>query len=119
MRGKFFWIIIIVAVAAGFYYKDKLKPKTETVPTKQEQVKPGNNNDDDNSNRQEPENTFEGTLKVSNDKKRGNIMLELADSDRVIYMSTSRDFSAFYGKEVVVSIDGDLNGFKLLDIKAK
>jgi len=35
----------------------------------------------------------------------------------VIYMTTSRDFSNLYEKEVVVTIDGDLTGFTLVDIK--
>lgn len=61
-------------------------------------------------------NQLTGLLRVSNDPARGNLMLELSDSDHIIYMTSSRDFSDFYGEEVVVTIAGDLNVFTLIDI---
>jgi hypothetical protein len=68
---------------------------------------------------QEVPNALEGELKVSNDKKRGNLMLLLANSDRIIYLNTSRDFGSLIGKQVIVSIEGSLDDFALQDIKVK
>jgi hypothetical protein len=64
-------------------------------------------------------NALEGELQVSNDTKRGNLMLLLKDSDKVIYLNTSRDFSSLTGKQVIVTIDGSQDDFRLVDIKAK
>jgi hypothetical protein len=44
-------------------------------------------------------------------------MLLLSDSDRIIYLYTSRDYSALLGKNVMVTIDGSLDDFRLVDIK--
>jgi hypothetical protein len=45
--------------------------------------------------------------------------LLLKDSDKVIYLNTSRDFSSLTGKQVIVTIDGSQDDFRLVDIKAK
>lgn len=118
MKKKLFWFVAIILVLTGaYFYKSRLKPASEENNGKQEQKSSDQQNK--NSNAQTTGNTLEGVLKASNDRGRGNLMLELSDSDRVIYMTSSRDFSSLYGKEAVVSIDGDLKGFKLIDIKAK
>jgi|GEM_PF-3931907 len=68
---------------------------------------------------QEVPNALEGELKASNDRKRGNLMLLLNDSDRIIYLNTSRDFGSLVGKQVTVTIEGSLDDFVLQDIKVK
>jgi hypothetical protein len=68
---------------------------------------------------QDMPNALEGELKVSTDKRRGNLMLLMNDSDRIIYLNTSRDFSTLIGKQVSVTIEGSLDDFRLVDIKAK
>lgn len=68
---------------------------------------------------EEVPNGFEGELKASSDKRRGNLMLLLKDSDRIIYLNTSRDYSSLIGKQVKVDIEGSLDDFRLVDIKAQ
>ncbi len=63
----------------------------------------------------QPVDTLEGTLRVSNNSSKGNLML-MAD-ESVIYITTSRDFSSLLGKNVVVSVDGTLENFTLLNIE--
>lgn len=62
-------------------------------------------------------NIMEGTLKASDNPKRGNLMLVTASS--TIYIYTSRDFTALLDKEVKVSYDGTTDNFRLGDIIAK
>lgn len=59
-------------------------------------------------------NTFEGILWPSDNESKGNLML--TSPNATIYIKTSRDFSALTGKEVLVSINGTLDNFTLLDI---
>lgn len=116
--SKIFWLVVIAAIlVAGYYYRDKLRPKSYEEPANQEQT--NNDNYNDNNDSTQAGNTLEGTLRASNDKKRGNLMLELSDSDRIIYMTSSRDFTEFYNKDVTIEIEGDLSGFRLIDIKAR
>src|SRR3989338_7123255 len=116
---KLFYLVVALVIVGGVYWymsNDSGQPagnNEEEEEEQEEQVKP-NPSPADNV---EEGNELQGTLKASNDNKRGNIILEVSDSDRVIYMTTSRDFSNLYEKEVVVTIDGDLTGFTLVDIK--
>jgi hypothetical protein len=115
-------LIVLVALGAGVWYfgmKDD-EPASTNNPTNNTQ------NSENNSNSSEqPEvvsevpNGFVGELRVSSDKKRGNLMLMLKDSDRIIYLNTSRDFSSLIGKQVRVTIEGSLDDFRLIDIKAE
>lgn len=65
-----------------------------------------------------------GTLQASDNKAKGNLMLVTklsSDSTKEtnIYITTSRDYGALIGKEVVAKIQGTLNDFVLDDITAK
>ncbi len=60
---------------------------------------------------------YAGILKTSDNAARGQLML--ITPSHVIYLRTSRDFSAFVDKNVVVTIEGELENFRLLDIKAE
>ena len=60
---------------------------------------------------------LQGTLKISDDLRRGNLML--VTSERAIYLFTSRDYSSLLDKQVTVEIEGTLENFRLVDIKAK
>lgn len=62
-------------------------------------------------------NTLSGVLRKTDDIERGT--LYLVTSDKKIYINTTRDYSFLAGKEVTVEIEGDLQSFKLVDIKAK
>ncbi|MEK7506442.1 MAG: hypothetical protein AAB566_00045 [Patescibacteria group bacterium] len=68
-----------------------------------------------------PGNQWQGTLRPSNNPARGNLILltRINNFDNVIYIRTARDFSALIDKEVVVTYDGRLESFRLVNIEAK
>ncbi len=117
MKSKSLYIIAILVVLAGGYWyfvMDKDNKGTNEDQGKQDQSQ----NKDETITKELP-NALEGELNVSNDKRRGNLMILLNDSDRIIYLNTSRDFSSLIGKQVSATIDGTLDDFMLVDIKAK
>lgn len=89
--------------------KDTVKQDDKKTETK----------DDTNTEDSAAGTVWMGRLEKSSDPKRGNYMLTLQDSDRVVFINTSRDYSAFEGKDVKVQVDGDFSGFSLLDIQAQ
>lgn len=123
-----FLVVVLIVVAGVWYFKqDNGQPQDETNNTTGQNS--GSNSSSNSSNSSsssssdeedttvmEIGNTLSGELKASNDTKRGNLMLMLTDSDRVIYLHTSRDYTALIDKEVVVTIDGSLDDFRLVDI---
>ncbi|MEK7138717.1 MAG: hypothetical protein AAB799_00870 [Patescibacteria group bacterium] len=64
---------------------------------------------------EKPINTLEGTLWLSDDETKGNLML--VNTYATIYIKSSRDFSGLTGKQVIVSVDGTLDNFMLLNIE--
>lgn len=62
-----------------------------------------------------PIDTLEGVLWSSDDEARGNLML--VNQYATIYLKTSRDFGNLVGKNVIVSVDGTLDNFTLLNIE--
>lgn len=57
---------------------------------------------------------FSGMLKMSQDASKGNYMVS---SDRgIIYLQTSRDLSAWAGKNVIVNAEGSISQFSITDI---
>lgn len=60
---------------------------------------------------------WEGTLKLSDNPQKGNLMLLTAD--KKIYIHTSRDFSSLLDKQVVVTYEGTSDAFRLGDITEK
>ena len=61
--------------------------------------------------------TLEGTLKTSDNLKKGNLMI--STGKRTIYLFTSRDFSSLLDKNVTVTYNGTLDNFTLDNIVAK
>jgi len=68
-----------------------------------------------NSNVGQPVDTLEGVLWLSDNETKGNLMLVTADT--TTYIRTSRDFSGLVGRHVVVSVNGTLENFTLLNIE--
>jgi uncharacterized protein YpmB len=102
-------IIIFVVVGVIFFQDKKQEAPSNSQPDNQTPIQ---------EDQQQPKaNVLEGTLKTSTDSARGNLMLELLNSDRIIYLRTSRDFSSFVGKDVAVTIDGTIDKFTLVDIQ--
>ena len=108
--------LVLVAVGLGVWFF--VRPEKSEAPTN-ENAQQSQQQGNGNAVVEEVPNALQGELQASNDKRRGNLMLLLKDSDRVIYLNTSRDFSSLIGKQVLVSIEGSLDDFRLLDIKAQ
>lgn len=53
-----------------------------------------------------------GTLKVSDNKAKGNYMVD--SSKGKIYIATKRDFSSLVDKQVTLNAEGNLNNFKFI-----
>ena len=62
-------------------------------------------------------NYLEGQLKNSDDLNRGN--LKLTSSLGEIYIRTARDFSSLIGFDVLMTIEGTLDKFTLLNIEKR
>lgn len=62
-------------------------------------------------------NYLEGRLENSDDIQRGN--LKLVSSLGQIYIRTSRDFNALIGFDVLMTVDGTLDKFTLLNIEKR
>jgi hypothetical protein len=80
------------------------------TPTPSKTPTPGSDSDD---NGVAPGNvSATGTLLVSDNASRGNLMV---DSNRgKIYIGTQRDFYSLIGKKVTLQADGSINSFKFL-----
>lgn len=137
MKSILTTLLVVLAVVAGIWYFRGDKDDSQEGQ-KQNSSQPSNSSNNSsgsgNSSTNTPDdsessdsnngsvveeipNSLRGELNASNDKNRGNLMLLLADSDRIIYLNTSRDYSALIGKNVVVMIDGSMDDFLLVDIK--
>ncbi len=75
---------------------------------------PDDNKAEGNNNSQIVD-TLEGVLWLSDDQGKGNLML--ANKYAIIYVKTSRDFTNLVGKNVIVTADGTLDNFTLLNIE--
>ena len=62
-------------------------------------------------------NTWEGTLKQSDNAAKGNLMISV--DGHMVYIRTSRDYSGLVGKNVTVTYQGTMDNFTLGDITAK
>ncbi len=120
--NKLFWIIVVLAigVAAWLMFGNNNPDKDNSPSNSQQQNQSDTNDQSQNTtaptDQNQEDNVWYGILKPSNDSTRGNLMLEVSDSDRIIYIHTARDFSTLYGKSVKVNFEGDLTGFRLIDI---
>ncbi|MBX4188232.1 MAG: hypothetical protein KW793_03820 [Candidatus Doudnabacteria bacterium] len=108
-------LVVMLGVVAFIYFG--MGKKNDSVEKESSQTK--KTDSQQKAEVTEVPNALEGELKQSNDKRRGNLMLLLNDSDRIIYLNTSRDFSPLIGKQVSVSIEGSLDDFRLVDIIVK
>ena len=120
-------IIVIALVAAWQFSKKPDSPNInqsanqgeeqelnspENVGAEGEIAQPSENQAGENQG-----NAWEGSLKLSDNPAKGNLLL--MTKDRVIYIRTSRDYSALVDKEVKVTYEGTLESFRLGDIVEK
>ena len=107
-------VALVIIVLAGIQYFRKQKPadKGQGQEAGREQSQQG-------SPKPTPQTPgmLEGTLKISDNLKRGNLMVAMPE--RTVYLFTSRDYSSLLDKTVKVEIEGTLENFRLVDIKAK
>jgi hypothetical protein len=134
MKSTLLVLLVILAVVSGIWYlrSDEAEEPEKKGTTQQQNntSTPSTSNSSDSSAPdvmieededtetvvEEVPNGLQGELRASNDSNRGNIMLLLNDSDRIIYLNTARDYSALFGKNVLVKIDGSMDDFRLVDI---
>jgi hypothetical protein len=110
-------VILLVVVVQYFKGQSKNEPDSENNTNKQGTEQRGSFEAKTPESAPNGEGQLSGTLKISDDLKRGNLML--ITSDRAIYLFTSRDYSTLFDKEVYVEIEGDFESFRLVDIVAK
>ncbi|MBI3232394.1 MAG: hypothetical protein HYZ51_04955 [Candidatus Doudnabacteria bacterium] len=110
-------VIAIVLIVAGIQYFKNQKPARENTNQNIDTEQNGQAQIKSEGKTPATVNSFEGVLHISDNLKRGNLMLKT--SSHVIYLFTSRDYSSLFGKQVKVEIEGGLDNFKLVDIKAK
>jgi hypothetical protein len=106
-------VIALVVIIGAIWHSRAKAPKSQVVPQ------------DLNQNRaQQPQpaqpgsgNFWEGTLKITDNPTKGNLMLATATAS--IYINTRRDYSSLVGKQVRISYDGTMQSFRLGDIVEK
>lgn len=103
--------MLALIIGAVWYFRAKA-PELTVVPQEQTQ---DNSQQPTQAEKENTNTTFwDGTLKVSDNSQKGNLMLVTAD--HTVYIHTSRDFSSLIGKRVKVSYTGTLDSFSLGDI---
>ncbi|HYV33539.1 MAG TPA: hypothetical protein VE973_01700 [Candidatus Limnocylindria bacterium] len=110
-------IVVLVVVALVWLLRAKPSDQTQTQSDLEQQSSTQQDNNNTGLKMPDATNTWTGTLKMSDNSKKGNLML--VTSDHTIYLKTSRNFSALIGKEVVVTYSGTTNSFVLGNITAK
>ncbi len=107
-------IAIIALVLIGLWW---MKNKTATNNSATPAVGTKAKDESPLANGQSALSSWEGTLKASDNAKKGNLMLET--KNQTIYIRTSRDFSSLIGKDVTVTYEGTAANFVLGDITLK
>jgi hypothetical protein len=120
-------VVLVVVVGGAVYFWKQSKTDSKPASTNSTQNNSSGNNSKPTTPNPTPSGTdigsevmnggIEGKLYESDNKSRGNLMLVTAD--KTIYIQTARDYKALFGQDVVMTIDGDLTSFTLVDIKAK
>lgn len=119
LNTKFYSLILLIGLVLtgwALYNDENLKSKIFNDEMKWEEVPlidDGGNTDMASIG----ENYLEGLLENSDDIGRGN--LKLVSPVGQIYIRTARDFSTLIGFDVLVTIDGTLDKFTLLNIEKR
>lgn len=113
IKNPRFWTGVIVVIILITIIVQSRKPETKKI----EEEQPSNQQ----TEQQEPAKTtisspniWEGVLKSSDNKTKGNLML--ITTDKKIYIKTSRDFTNLLDKKVAVTYEGTTDSFQLGDI---
>ena len=109
-------LVIILGIIQAVKNRDSSDNQPNEASDSQSNTPSGNNRENDTPV-PSGEQKLQGSLKISDDLRRGNLML--VTSERAIYLFTSRDYSSLLDKQVTVEIEGTLENFRLVDIKAK
>ncbi|MDO8496135.1 MAG: hypothetical protein Q7S43_01635 [bacterium] len=118
-KTRFYLVVLLAGVVLtgwALYKNDNLKLNFFRDQIKSEEV-PLVDQDNNTGRSSFVGNYLEGQLKNSDDLNLGN--LKLTSSLGEIYIKTSRDFSALIGFDVLMTIDGTLDKFTLLNIEKR
>ncbi len=116
---KLLYIVPVIALlAAGCGSAPKPDQQTQQASDQNQQGNSSNTGQQGAGSAliEQPSYTWTGTLKMSDNAKKGSLML--VTGDHTVYINTSRDFSALVGKKVNVAYQGTLDSFTLGDISA-
>lgn len=112
-RLYLFVFLIGLALTGWSFYKDKnLNFNIFKNGMKQEEI-----SNVDQDYKDTVGNYLEGRLENSDNTEKGN--LKLLSSVGQIYIRTSRDFSSLIGFDILMTIDGTLDKFTLLNIERR
>lgn len=108
-------VVLVVIIGAWLIYSGRHKQPAKEIEANQQQVPPSEKSTSSTKpTALDQANVLEGTLRNSDNTKKGNLMLVM--ENRTLYISTSRDFSALIGKKVKVTYEGTPEDFHLGDI---
>jgi hypothetical protein len=112
-------VLALLAVSCNSTPEPSKEPNQPSGQNQQQQdtPSPSTQQNSGSTNAGQPSNTWTGTLRASDNKAKGNLMI-MVDGHN-LYINTSRDFSGLVGKEVNVSYTGTLDSFTLVNISAK
>jgi hypothetical protein len=126
MRKIFLMVPIVLLLAAGCNSSSQPTTQQNSNSSAQETTNPSTNNTPSSAPSATGQNTgtstatgstWQGTLQKSDNSAKGNYMLSV--NSHIIYLNTSRDYSALVGKPVNVTYNGTLTSFGLVDITAQ
>lgn len=111
-------VVVILAIVVFFVFKNPAKKAEAPTETQNQTTDNQTSSSTQKTSEQKmDQGSWQGTLKTSDNSKKGNLMLVM--KDHTIYLRTSRDYSPLIGKQVVVTYKGALDSFGLTDITAK
>jgi hypothetical protein len=107
---------ILVVLIAGFFIirTNRNQPAKEESQQEEQKIQASPSAPSING---ESQNILQGTLNISDNLKKGNLML--VSENHTYYIYTNRDFSELLDKQVNVSYEGTLDNFNLDDITLK
>ncbi len=107
--------VVVVALIAAWYLGKTPEKKQGSYEQNVEQA--SNQEKKPETKEEKSGQTWNGTLKASDNSSKGNYIL--SSEGKNLYIKTSRDFNSLVGKEVVVSYKGTPESFVLENIVAK
>jgi hypothetical protein len=115
--GWFAWNIFSKDGETPYWEKPANNETKKTNSSSNSQTDNDSDSADSDEQPESTENVWYGRLEKSSSPSRGNLQLMMDDEDRIVYITTSRDFSALIGKDVKVTVEGTFSDFTLINIE--